>query len=422
MPSKSGVYLFKNKRGKVIYVGKAKDIRKRVSSYFRKTLLDNKTLLLTSHIYSIQHIITTSEIEAFLLEANLIKKYKPEYNIRFLDDKSYPYIKISNIPFPYITIARRKDEKNATYFGRYTDATSVRVVLKLIRRIFPYQSVKNHAKRKCLYYHLGLCPCITVYPEKLEEYNRDIRKIKSFLTGKMDGVVRELEKERDKYVKLEAFEKASDVQKKIERILFITSPQYDPFYYEQDPNLYLKRINNEFDSLKTILLKYFPSIKFLKRIECFDISNIQGKNATGSMVVFKNGEMDKSQYRRFKIRTKNTPDDYRMMIEVLQRRMRKKEWEMPDLIVIDGGKGQVSAALCALDTNRKLIPLIGLAKREEIIIIPLIDDRTKQVSFVEVKLPLSSPGVNLLRRIRDEAHRFALSYHRLLRKKYLLNN
>lgn len=427
LPTNPGVYIFKDKNDKIIYIGKANNIKKRVASYFsNKVNLDPKTQQLLSHIYSIDHILVGSEIEAFLLEANLIKKNKPFYNIQFKDDKFYPYIKVGNFKsrsnlsaVPYITIARKKDEKNALYFGRYPNATSVKIVLKLLRRIFPYQSVKNHTKRNCLYYHLNLCPCVPAHPEHLAEYRKTIKKIEDFLRGKKDRVISALERERDSNAKREEFEKAKAVQEKIDRINIITSSFYHPFRYEKDPEFYHHRIKNELESLKKILIKYYKNINELNRIECYDISNISGTNATGSMVVFINGEEDKAQYRRFKIKSKTTPDDYAMMQEVLRRRLKHADWDYPDLIVIDGGKGQVSASYHTLFENKLDIPIIGLAKREEIIVIPLLENR--ELMFFEEKLPISTPGVNLLRRIRDEAHRFAINYHRLLRKKYLTN-
>lgn len=419
LPSKSGVYLFKNGSSKIIYVGKAKDLKKRVVSYFSNLPHDTKTNILISKINSIEHIITSSEIEAFLLEANLIKKYKPEYNIKFADDKSFPYIKIAKKPIPYITIVRKKDDKNATYFGPFPDALGVRIVLKIIRRIFPYQSGKNHLEKKCLYYHLGLCPCVALFPEKRSDYNKTINKIKSFLKGKKDFIIRSLEKERDVKIKKEEFEEASIIQKKIEKINLITSPQYHPFAYEKDHDLYEKRMRLEQKSLQDILIKYFYNLKYLKRIECFDISNISGKQATGSMVVFTNGESDKKEYRRFRIRSKTTPDDFLMMKEMLTRRLKRNDWGKADLIVVDGGKGQVSSILQILEKLNLTIPLIGLAKREEVIIIPNRNFSSDNL-FIEVKLPLTSPALNLLRRIRDEAHRFAITYHRLLRRKHML--
>jgi len=400
-------------------VGKAKDLKKRVNSYFSNRALDAKTLRLIKEAHSVEHIRVASEIEAFLLESSLIKKHLPFFNIKLIDDKSYPMIQITNSDSPSVLITRKKDIQNADYYGPYTDATALKHVLKLLRRIFPFQSVKNHPKRKCLYYHLGLCPCVEAVPENMEEYKRNIRNIKRFLDGKKDDVLKMLLKEQKQYVKDEEFEKAQAIQNKIERINLITSPTYDPFYYMDKPDFYFERVEKEVLSLKKILAPYYPEITSLSRIECFDISNIQGKQATGSMVVFSNGEKESSQYRKFKIRSKSTPDDFLMMQEMLTRRLKREDWPQPSLWVIDGGKGQVGAALKSLANTGKKVPVIGLAKREETIVIPL-KKIGGGIEFEEVKLPHSTPGINLLRRIRDEAHRFAVTYHRLLRKKRML--
>lgn len=360
-----------------------------------------------------------SEIEAFLLESSLIKKHRPFFNIKLTDDKSYPLIQITQGDNPSVLITRKRDSSKSEYFGPYTDAGALKQVLKLLRRIFPFQSVKNHPKRKCLYHHLGLCPCIPAQPEMLSEYKRNLRNIKRFLEGKKEDVIKKLIQEQKEYVKQEEFEKAQEIQEKIERIHLITSPTYDPFYYMDKPDFYFERIEKEVLSLKKILETYYPDIKTPSRIECYDISNIQGKQATGSMVVFTNGDKDSSQYRKFKIRSKDTPDDFHMMQEMLTRRLKRSDWTWPDLWVIDGGKGQVGAALKALANTGNKIPLIGLAKREEIIVVPL-KKIGGGIEFDEVKLHHSTPGINLLRRIRDEAHRFAITYHRLLRKKRML--
>lgn len=407
--------MFKDEKRKILYIGKAKDLKKRVSSYFSKKALDSKTITLVSQIKDIKTIRVTSEIEAFLLEAELIKKHKPFYNIKLIDDKSYPMIEVTTSENPSVTITRKKLDKKAKYFGPYSDTTALKTVLKLLRRIFPYQSVKNHPKRKCLYYHLGLCPCVQAQPQNLPIYKKNLAAIEKFLMGKKESALKSLIKERDDFSKKEEFENASMVQERIDRINLITSTAFDPFYYIEKPDFYYERIRNEVRSLLEILKPYFPDLGRLSRIECYDISNISGKNATGSMVVFENGDKKSSEYRRFRIKTKDTPDDFFMMSEMLTRRFKRDNWPNPDLIIIDGGKGQVSTALKVLASKGVKFPLIGLAKKEEIIIVPV--KNTSSMEFIEVKLPKSTPGINLVRRIRDEAHRFAITYHRLLRKK-----
>lgn len=419
MPDTPGVYIYKNAQNEIIYVGKAKNLKKRVSSYFSKTNLDAKTIKLVRDIKTVDHIQVGSEVEAFLLEAVLIKKHQPFYNIQLLDDKSYPYIKVATKPYPYITITRKLEKDGSSYFGPYTNTGDVKIILKLLRKLFPYQTTKNHPKRACLYNHLNMCPCIPVNPENLEQYKKDIQKIKHFLNGKQQTLQNVLKKEQQDAVDKEEFEKAADIQKKIESIVLITSEHYSPFEYAQKPDFYFERITKEVQSLVEILHAHDPRVTKLERIECYDISNIQGTHATGSMVVLENGDVAKKEYRRFKIKTKSTPDDFFMMNEMLNRRLKNK-WPLPDLFVIDGGKGQVSAAMSSLKNAGVDIPLIGLAKREEIIVMP-IPMYGNKYGFEEIKLPKDTPGINMLRRIRDEAHRFALTYHRLLRKKAMLD-
>lgn len=417
LPAKPGVYIFKNIDNRVIYVGKAKDLKKRVTSYFKSKALESKTIKMVGEAVSLDHIVVASEIEAFLLESNLIKKYKPAYNVIFIDDKSYSLLEICKKPIPYVTVTHKKGNKNSVYFGPFVGIADLKIILRLLRKIFPFQSVKNHSPKRCLYYHLGLCPCISAYPDNLQSYKKNIKCLIKFFEGGRDKVIKSLETERNKYAKREEFENAAAVQKQIERVNYITQSNFDPFRYEEKPDFYFQRIKIEIDSLSEILNKYGLILNSLERIECYDISNISGKNATGSMVVFKNGEANKNDYRRFKIKFKNTPDDFAMHQEVMRRRIKHEDWGKPDLIVIDGGKGQVSSVLKVLTQQNYKVPVIGLAKREETIVIPI---RTGiGLDFLEIKLPHSTPGINLIRRIRDEAHRFAITYHKLLRKKAL---
>lgn len=406
-------------------MGKAKDLKKRVSSYFSKSRPhDFKTIRLVGDIDSMDYIQVASEIEAFLLEANLIKKWRPFYNIQFIDDKYYPYIKIGSgkgSSISYVAPTRKKDEKDATYFGPYPSTGNVKTVLKVLRKIFPFQTVKNHGKRQCLYYHLKMCPCIPAHPENLPQYKKNIRYITQFLKGKKENVIKLLLVEQKAFVAREEFEKAAEIQKQIDKINYITSDSFHLFDYEERPDHYFERIAAELDSLKSILNENGVSVSSLNLIECYDISNFQGKQATGSMVCFENGDANPARYRRFKIRTKSTPDDFTMMKEVLGRRLKHfEDWGTPNLFVIDGGKGQVSSAVEILDKAGVKTPVVGLAKREEIIVVPI--HTADGLTFKEIKLPHSTPGINLMRRIRDEAHRFAITYHRLLRKKAFLSN
>lgn len=409
MPEEPGIYLFLNKKGDVIYVGKAKNLRNRVSSYFHNSDLGPKTTLMVSQINKIKTIIVQSEVESLLLEATYIKKYNPKYNVKLTDKKAYPLIRITiKDTYPKILTARRQEDKKSVYFGPYPNVNAMGMVLKIIRRIFPFQSVINHPSKICLYNHLGLCPCPAVTGEKIQ-YRKNIKYIIQFLNGKTDKIIKNLKKDRDELSKNEKFEKAAEIQKKIDAIKLITGHFYKPFEYEVNPNLRQDIRQKEMQSLKSILIKNNINVASLKRIECFDVSNIQGKFATGSMVVFIDGEKDKASYRRFKIK-RDTPNDFAMIKEILTRRLRHNEWEKPDLLVIDGGKGQVGSAKQAINESGINLNVIGLAKRDETIVTP---------DLKEITLPKDSDGLKFLMRIRDESHRFAISYHKKLRGRFI---
>jgi len=411
LPTYTGVYLFIDKQNKVIYVGKAINLRKRVASYFSSKDLGEKTKILVSQIDKIKTIGVSSELESFLLEEKLIKKYLPRFNIKLVDGKSYIRLKITiKDKYPKVLLVRKEENDNCLYFGPYTSSTSLKSVLKLIRRIFPYQSVLNHPKNLCLYYHLGLCPC--PYVTNNVNYKKNIEHIIDFLNGDAKKVIRDLENERNKFSINEQFEQANIIQTKINQIGLITSSFYKPFEYEENPNLRSDVLNFELNSLKDILNENGVNVKNLNRIECYDISNTSGTNATGSMVVLTNGEKDTSSYRRFKIKRdyNNKPNDFAMIKEVLERRIKNTTWPAPSLFVIDGGKGQVTSAKEILDNFKIRIPVIGLAKREEIIITS---------NLKEIKLPKDSKALQLIMKIRDEAHRFAITYHKKLRSRFI---
>ncbi|MBI2195757.1 MAG: excinuclease ABC subunit UvrC [Candidatus Levybacteria bacterium] len=412
MPQNFGIYIFLNHRGNTLYVGKAKNLKSRVSSYFRSSAeLGEKTKQLVGKVKKIRIIKTQSEIESLLLEAYLIQKYKPFYNIRLSDNKSYPLIRITiKEKNPAVLLSRKEDDKKSIYFGRYPSSSSARSVLRTVRRIFPYQSVVNHAKRRCLYNHIGLCPCPPLFTtgQDIKEYRKNILRIVQFLKGNSKKVLRQLEGDRNLYSRRDEFEKAAAVQRQISAIEYITSPTYKPFAYEVNPNLEEDLRRKEMDSLIAALKEKGVGVENLNRIECYDISNISGKFAVGSMVVFENGEKNTSQYKRFKIKETAGPNDFAMMQEVLRRRFKRDGWAMPDLIVIDGGKGQISAALKVLRQSNIDIPVLGLAKRLETIITS---------DLQEISLPRGSDPLNLVMKIRDEAHRFAITYHRRLRSK-----
>lgn len=372
---------------------------------------------MVEQIKKVKTFTVNSELEALLLEARLIKKYNPKYNARLTDGKSYLRVRVViGDKIPKVVLARGGEDKKSIFFGPFPSSGDVRVVLQFIRRVFSYQSSLNHPKRYCLYFHLGLCPCPPMFTSKqeLKEYRKNVRHIVHFFEGKTKKVIKDLEKERDKESKREQFEKAAQIQRKIDAILLVTSPRRSPFEYEQNPNLRSDLRNKELNDLQKVLGANGIDIKSLTRIECYDISNITGIHATGSMIVFTDGEKDSSEYRRFRIRRppKVVPNDYAMLQEVIRRRFSHSEWKNPNLLIVDGGKGQVSAVNKVLFDENLIIPVIGIAKREELLITS---------DFKVIRLSQSSPALNLVKRIRDEAHRFAITYHKKLRSKYFLS-
>lgn len=417
VPHKPGIYIYKDDRGKVIYVGKAVDLFSRVSSYFSKSWHDVKTTKLVENIASAETIIVESEIEALILEANLIKKFMPLYNIKLTDDKDYLYIVVTDEEFPKIITARKKDLiKVKKWFGPYPSATTVKQTLKKLRRVFPWcsskyyvSSIKYQGKVKakpCFYYHIGLCPGPCVGAVSKEDYLKIINRFSKFLDGKKAELLEELRKEMGQYSREQKYEDAAKIKKIIEGINYITAPTKISNYLV-NPN-FLEDLNqNSLEELKQAL--NLPELPV--RIEAYDISNFQGQEATGSMVVLTNGEIDKSQYRRFKIKITGKPNDFAMHQEMMQRRLKHDEWPLPQLFLIDGGRGQVTSDYEILQKNNINIPIFGLAKREEWLYPPEGDP---------IKLPKKNLGLRLLQKIRDESHRFAITYHKKLRAKAFL--
>lgn len=423
----SGVYLFKNDLDKVIYVGKAKNLKRRVKSYFQRNIEEGtKTKALVRSIHDLDFIETLSELEALILEAQLIKKYKPKYNIAYKDDKSYLYIVVRNdkIRFesrlavvPKVIVARETDllSKDIT-FGPYPSADTARFIVKVIRKALPYRDCSkakfqryHKLSQPCLYGHIGLCqaPCANFI--SLREYRQAILRIKKLLSGESVKLVRSIERGMEKASKKQDFESAAILRDTLRKFEYVRKSSRTVSKYIDNPYLVEDLINKSLDEL-VINLPILLSLP--KRIECYDISSLSGKEATGSMVVATNGRIDKSKYRRFKVRFKEKPDDLGMIRHVLERRL-KRDWEKPDLIVVDGGKGQVSAAYSIVSEMNLDIPIIGLAKRDETIVY-----KNNNI-FDELNLDRSNEGLKLLQRLRDEAHRFARKYHHHLRLKKL---
>jgi excinuclease ABC subunit C len=399
LPLTSGVYLFKDKDGHIIYVGKAVSLRVRVESYFRgKQSL--KTNLLVEHIDHVDFIPTHSEAEALLLEASLVKEHQPKYNIELKDGKTYPYIQITKEEFPLVSVVRLNMRKNkaikADFYGPYVNPALIREALTIIRKIFPFRSCETIPGKACLDFHMGLCAAPCVGSISKQDYARNIKHVRLILEGKKDDLYKDLQQEMEELARQKDYEAAAKVRDQIRAIGALYSGTKDINYFKEAEQLE-----------RAFGLDHTP-----ERIECFDISNIMGNQAVGSMVSFLNGKPDKSNYRRFRIKTVTGIDDFRMIAEIVRRRYTRLKNEglaYPDLMIIDGGKGQLAAAMGVLKELGIEIPLVSLAKREEEIFLP-----GKRNPVILAK---DSLGLRLLQRVRDEAHRFAITYHRKLRAK-----
>lgn len=407
IPVKPGVYFFINEKDEVLYVGKARNLKQRVKSYFLLSLLlGAKTQKLVSQIKKVDFLLAESEFEALLLEAALIKKFQPKYNSRLKDDKSFLYIKITDEEFPRVYPARKIEGG----WGPFPKAQTVRQILRFIRQIFPYRSCRKLPQKPCLYFDLRLCPAPCFGKIKKPEYRRAILAIKSLLQEKSKKLIIQLNAKMEKHAQKNEFETAAKIRDQITKINYLLESRHPVTSYLENPNLVEDLRIEELSDLRAQLEPYLAFLgPKLGRIEAYDISNLSGKKPTGSMVVFLKGEPEKALYRRFRIKFEEKPNDVGMIKEILRRRFRHEEWELPDLILIDGGKGQVTAVKEVLRERRLRIPFLGLAKRWETLIIP------QKQGFVNLDLPPDSPSLNLLKRLRDEAHRFALAYHRKLR-------
>lgn len=526
LPEKPGCYLMKNAAGEIIYVGKAKVLKNRVRSYFTGSH-DGKTQLLVSEITDFEYIVVSSAIEALILECNLIKQHNPRYNVMLKDDKTYPYIKITNEKQPRLEITRKVLKDKARYFGPYPNAGDAGEVKKLLDRLYPLRKCKTMPKQVCLYYHLGQClaPCVNDVSE--EENQQLVDAICRFLDGGHEEMKKQLTEKMLQASENMDFERAKEFRDQIKSIEAVMEKQkitmadtvdrdiigfavekgwmciqifymrqgkmierqttsfpyygdeaedfmsyVSQFYYDKqnalpkeillpessDPDLLAEwlgvkvhapkrgkkrelvqmasenariALQEKFalmskDDARTIQavhnLGHILGISAPHRIEAFDNSNIQGAEPVSAMVVFTNGRPDKKEYRKFKIKTVEGPDDYGSMREVIRRRytrLLKDNLEMPDLIVIDGGKGQISAAMDVLENELGLyIPVCGLAKDDK--------HRTAELLYGDppaaVELRRDSYEFYLLQRIQDEVHRFAITFHRQSRSKTMLSS
>lgn len=514
LPESPGCYLYKDNKDKIIYVGKAKNLKKRVSSYFHNRDLDTKTRCLVENIASYDFIATNTETEAFILENTLIKKHSPKYNIDLKDSKRYAYLEITDERFPRLVLSRNKYEDNSSklkktrLFGPFTSGLERDLIQEILIKTFKIRTCRKLPKKACLRYHINLCdaPCIGNISE--EEYGKIIESAEQVLNGKTEQIIKKLEQDMKLYSKEMLYEKAKETLERIESLKYLKEKQniernkkYDEDvidYVVKENKVYLLVFNvykgtltNKseyvFDYIdgffEDFLLQYYSTnnipkeiitsekidgsfMEFLREkkksevlvtnplkgekkilldlarknielsffgdiekmtslrdnlglfnipyvIECFDISHLSGTNTVASMVQFRNAKPDKSNYRRFKIRTVDGIDDFRSIAEVVSRRysrLKKENSSMPDLVVIDGGMGQLGMAKAELDKLRLNLPIISIAKREEEIFFP--DGRS-------ILLSKKEKALQLIQAIRDESHRFAITYNRLLRKKTL---
>ena len=537
LPSLPGCYIYYNKDNEIIYVGKAKILKRRVMSYFNKKHHDSvKVQVLVSQIERLEYIITNTEVEALILESHLIKKHKPKYNILLKDDKKYPYFLITDEDFPRISVVRKKNinPEKGKYYGPYTDVRAMYSTLDFLKKIFPLKQCKNpkFKDRPCLYYQIGRCMAPCQNKVTSDEYKAIVHQAELFLAGKQSELMEQLKAQMEKFAAAEQFEKAArlrdsymDLKKTLEKqkvvyentklnediisflsedgifaivILMVREGRlidkkdfvyevededktefFATFFKEYYNSLTLgypdKIVSNELEKIgekalyeewleilakKKVKISYGKSAQgkelqmladknakvvldnaklkkmskiredfneigsylaeklrlknFPHRIECYDISHIQGTNTVASMITFINGQSKKSEYKRFKIKTtEGKPDDFLSMKEVLTRRLKHlgdKNWDKPDLMIIDGGKGQLSSVMEIIqDLGITGIDVVSLAKKHEEVFLP------KQSN--PVILPQNSSALFLFQRIRDEAHRFAITYHRKLRSK-----
>jgi excinuclease ABC subunit C len=401
-----GVYLFKNRFGNVLYVGKAKVLKNRVRSYFQAGAdLSELKQIMIPQIDVIDTIPVDTETDALVLEDQLIKDYQPRFNTLAKDDKSFLYIHITDEQFPRVLAVRRPDlAAGGIFYGPYPYAKSLRVVLKLLHTVFQYRTCRTLPHKACLEYYIGNCqaPCIENISEA--DYRKQIDRIISFFEGKLTGFQAELTAEMDGAAREQNFEKAARLRNQLQAIEYLGALRKTPRQYllekMQSKNLDIVAGAQELGTALGIQ-------KPLHRIEVYDISHHQGKHIVGSMIVFVDGLPDKAEYRRFKIRSVvGQSDDFKSLREVVTRRL-KRDWPLPDLAIMDGGKGQLSAVdqLWAMAK----VSVAALAKKREELFLP---DQP-----IPVTLPAGSQGLFLVQRMRDEAHRFAITYYRLLHSK-----
>lgn len=429
LPKDPGVYFHKDSLGEIIYVGKAARLNNRVRQYFQKSRVrDPKTDVLVAEIADTDWMVVESEIEALFLEAEMVRRYMPRFNILLRDDKSMSYIRIDyDSEYPTVSLTRRPLDDGAKYFGPYINSFIIRQALKALRRVFPFATKKTPGqKRATLHYHLGLDPGLEEGKTSLQDYRANLRKLIAVIEGKRKNIEREIEKDMNRAAKNQDFETAAALRNQ----LFALKNLNKQVIFSDKEFLDISK-----DHALTELVDLLGLEKIPRRIEGYDISHMQGTDVVASMVVFTNGVSDKGEYRKFKTR-KDQNNDFFNMHETIMRRLSEKNikaWGKPNLVIIDGGKGQLDAATRARnEMGHENIPFIGLAKREEQIVVKkgfsgvdlkmnvlqkLGGFATESDDFTLVNVPHNTNIVKLLQRIRDESHRFAVSYHSTLKRK-----
>lgn len=428
LPAQPGVYFHKDGTGQIIYVGKAASLRNRVRQYFQSSRRrDPKTDALVNEIMDTDWVTVESELDALFLEAEQVRRYMPRYNILLRDDKSSTYVRINYDDLhPAITFTRRPLDDRAKYFGPYYSATEIKRALKYLRKIFPYSTHTGVLPRRaCLQYHLGLCPGLEEDKTPLADYKANLRKLMQFLRGERVKLLEKMEKDMQKLAKKQDFEEAAHIRNQYYAIKALSKQ----IVFSDREFMDISK-DRGLQGLSDLLGLSEPP----RRIEGYDISHMQGTDNVASMVVFTNGLPDKAAYRKFKMRIPGN-NDFAHMHEVITRRCSEKNvkaWGLPDLFLIDGGKGQLGAAIKARDELGIVRPMVGLAKREEEIVVHLEKSlvnvgklqlhnqnaiTTESEDFLMILLPKSSDIVKLLQRVRDESHRFAVSYHSVLKGK-----
>ncbi len=408
LPASPGVYFHKSKNGEILYIGKAANLRNRVRQYFQKSRYrDPKTDILVSEIADIEWTEVESEADALFLEAELVRRYLPRYNILLRDDKSLQYVRIDyKSDYPTVKFVRRPLDDGAEYFGPYINGFAVKKALRYLRRAFPYAiSRPINQKRASLHYHLGLDPGLEDGRTSLRDYRANLRKLMQYLRGERVQLTKSIELEMKKAAKAKDFESAAHFRN---QLFALKTLNRQVLFGDREIQDALS--DKALVELQQLLGLSSPPSK----IEGFDVSHMQGSDTVASMVVFVSGVPHKEAYRKFKMRTPGN-DDFAHIYEAVSRRLSDKnikKWGLSDLILIDGGKGQLSAAMAARDERGfGQIPMLGLAKRFEDIVLKQPDG-----SFNTVQLSPNSHLVKLLQRIRDESHRFAVSYHTSLRR------